>query len=270
MLFNVACSIAVVFMGGAVEIYTFSNVGYLASFIPVLIGYYLLRKHRPNVRRPFRLPEWMKYVALVIAGIYAIIYFYGGPVYANCTCNAAGRKTLPYYFIGLGRAAVLPAVLRVPQAGRGQAAGPPSRSSWADPPRRSRAHRPVSVAAARVRRKSEPTAEPGAPFERILLASEGRPISDAAIARVVELARAGNASVRVFSIARVHGVAFGLPDSWPAADQEGVGRAARDRRQGGEAPRSARESRPTATSSARASRRSGSSRRPIEPAATRS
>jgi hypothetical protein len=21
-------------------------------------------------------------------------------VYANCTCNAAGRKTLPYYFIG--------------------------------------------------------------------------------------------------------------------------------------------------------------------------
>ena len=54
-------------MGGAVEIYTFSNVGYLASFIPVLIGYYLLRKHRPNVRRPFKLPEWMKYVALVIA-----------------------------------------------------------------------------------------------------------------------------------------------------------------------------------------------------------
>ena len=79
MWFNVACSIAVVFMGGAVEIYTFSNVGYLASFIPVLIGYYLLRKHRPNVRRPFKLPEWMKYVALVIAGFYAIIYFYGGP-----------------------------------------------------------------------------------------------------------------------------------------------------------------------------------------------
>src|SRR5947209_8788687 len=100
MWFNVACSIAVVFMGGAVEIYTFSNVGYLASFIPVLVGYYLLRKHRPNVRRPFRLPEWMKYVALLIAGLYAIIYFYGGPVYANCTCNAAGRKTLPYYFIG--------------------------------------------------------------------------------------------------------------------------------------------------------------------------
>jgi amino acid transporter len=101
MWFNVACSIAVVFMGGAVEIYTFSNVGYLASFIPVLIGYFLLRKYRPNVRRPFKLPEWMKYVALLIAAVYVVIYFYGGPVYASCACNAAGRKTLPYYFIGI-------------------------------------------------------------------------------------------------------------------------------------------------------------------------
>jgi nucleotide-binding universal stress UspA family protein len=61
-----------------------------------------------------------------------------------------------------------------------------------------------------VRRKSKSPADPGAQFERILLASEGRPIPDAAIDRVVELARAGDASVRVFSIARVHGVAFGL------------------------------------------------------------
>jgi nucleotide-binding universal stress UspA family protein len=49
-------------------------------------------------------------------------------------------------------------------------------------------------------------------FERILLASEGRAISDAAIARVTELARTPGASVHVFSIARVHGVSFGLPN----------------------------------------------------------
>jgi nucleotide-binding universal stress UspA family protein len=48
------------------------------------------------------------------------------------------------------------------------------------------------------------------PFQRILLASEGRTIPDTAIARVVELAEPG-ASVRVFSIARVHGTAFGMP-----------------------------------------------------------
>ena len=34
--------------------------------------------------------------------IYAIIYFYGGPVYASCSCSLAGRNTLVYYFIGLG------------------------------------------------------------------------------------------------------------------------------------------------------------------------
>ncbi|HEY2439542.1 MAG TPA: APC family permease [Solirubrobacteraceae bacterium] len=102
MIFNVGWSILVVFAGGAVQIYTLSNVGYLASFLPVLVGYFLLRKDRPNVRRPFRLPEWMKYVALAIALLYAVIYFYGGPTYASCKCNAAGTTTLPYYFIGWG------------------------------------------------------------------------------------------------------------------------------------------------------------------------
>jgi nucleotide-binding universal stress UspA family protein len=58
----------------------------------------------------------------------------------------------------------------------------------------------------------EPTPAQGEPFQRILLASEGRPIPDAAIARVVQLARPAGASVHVFSIARVHGVAFGMPN----------------------------------------------------------
>ena len=62
-------------------------------------------------------------------------------------------------------------------------------------------------AAARV--TEPPTAAEG-PFERILLASEGRPIPNAAIDRVVELARPLGASVRVFTIARVHGVSFGM------------------------------------------------------------
>jgi nucleotide-binding universal stress UspA family protein len=62
------------------------------------------------------------------------------------------------------------------------------------------------------RRSAEPPDEGQAGFERILLASEGRPISNAAIARVIDLARASHASVHVLSIARVHGVAFGLPN----------------------------------------------------------
>jgi nucleotide-binding universal stress UspA family protein len=58
--------------------------------------------------------------------------------------------------------------------------------------------------------RAEETSETGQ-FERILLASEGRPIPEAAIRRVAELARPRAASVHVFTIARVHGVAFGLP-----------------------------------------------------------
>ncbi|MBV9416501.1 MAG: universal stress protein, partial [Solirubrobacterales bacterium] len=50
------------------------------------------------------------------------------------------------------------------------------------------------------------------PFERILLASEGREISEAAVTRVLELLDRSDASVYVLSIARVHGVAFGLPN----------------------------------------------------------
>jgi nucleotide-binding universal stress UspA family protein len=52
--------------------------------------------------------------------------------------------------------------------------------------------------------------DPG--FARILLATEGRAIPDAAIARVAELADPSGARVFVLSIARVHGVAFGLPN----------------------------------------------------------
>jgi nucleotide-binding universal stress UspA family protein len=56
---------------------------------------------------------------------------------------------------------------------------------------------------------AEPT--PGqARYRRILLASEGRQIPPAAVARVVELAEPGG-SVRVFTVARIHGTAFGMP-----------------------------------------------------------
>jgi amino acid transporter len=83
MGFNVVCSLVVVLMGGAVEIYTFSNVGYTASFLPVLIGYFLLRQDRPDQRRPFKLPEFMKYVALLLAAFYFVIWLYGGLVYSK-------------------------------------------------------------------------------------------------------------------------------------------------------------------------------------------
>jgi amino acid transporter len=94
MGFNVVCSLVVVFFGGAVEIYTFSNVGYLGSFIPVLIGYYLLRRFRPDMKRPVRMPGFFKYIALAMAALYFVIWSYGGYEYARI------GNTRIYYFIG--------------------------------------------------------------------------------------------------------------------------------------------------------------------------
>lgn len=106
MFFNVLASLVVILLGGAVEIYTFSNVGYTFSFLPVLVGYYLLRKHKPNARRPVKLPEFMKYVALGLAAFYAFIWLYGG-IYFSII---GGTKT--YYFLGWATAlAYLPLYL---------------------------------------------------------------------------------------------------------------------------------------------------------------
>jgi nucleotide-binding universal stress UspA family protein len=52
-------------------------------------------------------------------------------------------------------------------------------------------------------------------FARILLATDGRPIPDSTIARVLELAPLWGASVRVFSIVRIYGRSFGLPNAGP-------------------------------------------------------
>lgn len=55
-----------------------------------------------------------------------------------------------------------------------------------------------------------PTTVP-ARYRRILLASEGRPIPPEAVAKAVQLAKPAGASVHVFTVARVHGTAFGMP-----------------------------------------------------------
>jgi amino acid transporter len=94
MFFNVIASMIVVLAGGAVEIYTFSNVGYTGSLAFVLIAYYLLRRYRPRVPRPVRMPEFMKYVALALAGFLIFVWAYGGIAY-----SIIGGTEI-YYFLG--------------------------------------------------------------------------------------------------------------------------------------------------------------------------
>ena len=87
MGFNVVIGLAVMLFGTPATIYIFSNVGYVGSFVPVLIGYYFLRRWRPELRRPYRLPEWMKYVALAVAAYYAFTWAVGLPWCAIAGCN---------------------------------------------------------------------------------------------------------------------------------------------------------------------------------------
>ena len=53
-----------------------------------------------------------------------------------------------------------------------------------------------------------------APLGGILLATEGRPISKAAIGTAAELARAAGVPVHVFAVARIYGAAFAMPNPW--------------------------------------------------------
>jgi amino acid transporter len=94
MFFNVCASLVVLLAGGAVEIYSFSNVGYTGAMAMVCIAYFLLRQYKPNARRPVRLPGFFKWIALVLAACFIFIWSYGGIEYARI------GNTEIYYFLG--------------------------------------------------------------------------------------------------------------------------------------------------------------------------
>ena len=60
-------------------------------------------------------------------------------------------------------------------------------------------------------RDHSPTDNDSQQFEKILIASEGRKIPAAVVDEAIKLLKPG-ASVRVFTVARVHGVGFALPN----------------------------------------------------------
>ncbi len=93
-LFNVAASLIVVLAGGAVEIYTFSNVGYTSAIIVSLVAYFMLRQFKPNAKRPFRLPGFFKWVALIVAACLFVMWSYGGYQYSRI------GDTRIYFFLG--------------------------------------------------------------------------------------------------------------------------------------------------------------------------
>ncbi len=85
-----SCSILVVFFGSPLEIYIFSNMGYLLSLALALIGYFLYRQFQPDLPRPVRMPGLLRYVALFLGVAFLFVWIYGG-YYASDI--AVGRES---------------------------------------------------------------------------------------------------------------------------------------------------------------------------------
>lgn len=83
MGFNVVCSAIVLFFGSPLQIYVFSNMGYLLACSLALVGYYLYRSRRPDLARPVRLPGFVQYVALAIGLLGLVIWAIGGYLAAD-------------------------------------------------------------------------------------------------------------------------------------------------------------------------------------------
>ena len=78
MAFNVVCSMVLVLLGSPLRIYIISNGGYLLSCSLALAGYFVYRQLRPDTPRPFRLPTFCKWIALLVFVAWMAIYFFGG------------------------------------------------------------------------------------------------------------------------------------------------------------------------------------------------
>lgn len=100
MAFNVICSMIVVLFGSPIRIYIFSNAGYLFSCALALAGYFIYRQMRPHETRPYRLPNFTRWIALGIFLFWMVVYWYGG---FNAPHIVVGPKSTPFLFVlGLG------------------------------------------------------------------------------------------------------------------------------------------------------------------------
>jgi hypothetical protein len=196
---NTVLNILLIFVGAPGSIYVLSNVGYVGSFVPVLLGYYFLRRWRPEILRPFRLPEWMKYGAVALAILYFFVWAVGIPACAIEGCQLGGGKM---FILG-----VIVVLMYFPWPG-----GEGLRiASSARPTSRSRSRggwrHLLEVASggreSGPRRIPDPAKGPG----RLPAA----PLPAEVLARVVELATPEHAKITVLGVARVYGTSLGLP-----------------------------------------------------------
>jgi amino acid transporter len=98
MVLSLICSIAVLSLGSPLQIYIFSNMGYLFALSVALIGYGLFRSMREETPRPLKMPRWFGPLGLVI-GVVGILLWAIGGYYAADYAVGPGYRWL--YWIGL-------------------------------------------------------------------------------------------------------------------------------------------------------------------------
>ena len=98
MLVSLGCSIAVLTVGSPLQIYIFSNMGYLFALSVSLIGYGIFRSMREDTPRPLKMPRALGPIALVIGVVGLLLWAIGG-YYAADYAVGPGYRWL--YWIGL-------------------------------------------------------------------------------------------------------------------------------------------------------------------------
>jgi amino acid transporter len=98
MWFSLVCSVLLLLVGNPLDIYIFSNVGYLFALAVALGGYALYRWKAPEVERPIKMPGWFAPIAVIISVAFLFVWVYGG-YYASDYQVATGRNIL--WFIGI-------------------------------------------------------------------------------------------------------------------------------------------------------------------------
>jgi amino acid transporter len=103
MALNVVLNVFLMLLGAPAYVMVFSNVGYVVSFVPVLIGYYVLRQYHPEINRPFKLPEFFKYLALAVAAAFTVVWIWGGPMWGALYYGLGWLVLLAYFPLYLWR-----------------------------------------------------------------------------------------------------------------------------------------------------------------------
>ena len=98
MGFSFVFSVGVLALGSPLQIFVFSNMGYLFAVALSLIGYGIFRATRDATERPLRMPAWMGPVGLTIGIVFAALWIVGGYFAAD---YAVGTGYRWLYWIGL-------------------------------------------------------------------------------------------------------------------------------------------------------------------------